>query len=296
MENRELPLLSPDFLAKLESLELSSRRIFRGKIRGERRSARKGQSVEFADYRNYVAGDDLRFIDWNTYARLDRLFLKLFMEEEDLHVHLLLDASASMGFGEPSKLAYAKQVAAALGFVGLVHSDRVVIETLDQRTRQGGVVLRGRASVWRMLKHLQDLPAGGPTDLAAGLKNFCLRHGGKGIVVLLSDLLDKQGFENGLRYLARQAMDVYVIQTLSAEELAPSYEGDLQLLDCEDGDAAEVTATAVLLANYERTVQRFLGEVHEFCTRRGMAHLTADVRQPFEQLVTRWLRTRGLVR
>src|ERR1700676_2894301 len=142
------PLLSPELLAQLERLELTSRKVFRGRMKGERRSPRKGQSVEFADFRSYVAGADLRVIDWNTYARLDRLFLKLFLEEEDLHFYLLLDASRSMDFGEPTKLHYAKQLAAALGFIGLGRSDRVRIETLGQSPRQPAPVFRGRHSMW----------------------------------------------------------------------------------------------------------------------------------------------------
>src|SRR5215468_1530445 len=125
------PLLEPQFLHRLEQLELVSRKIFTGAIRGERRSKRKGQSVEFADYRNYVKGDDLRFLDWNLYARLDRLFIRLFMEEEDLHFHVLIDNSLSMDFGKPSKLHFAKQVAAALAFVGLVNLDRVVVDAFN---------------------------------------------------------------------------------------------------------------------------------------------------------------------
>src|SRR5512146_17242 len=129
-------LLSPELLARLEKMELVSRKVFRGRMRGERRSPRKGQSVEFADFRNYVHGDDLRFVDWNTYARLDRLFLKLFFEEEDLHFYALIDDSESMGFGTPSKLRFAQQLAAALGFIGLVRGDRVRIETLSQPVGQ----------------------------------------------------------------------------------------------------------------------------------------------------------------
>ena len=144
MAATQSPLLSPELLAQLERLELVSRKIFRGRIKGERRSRRKGQSVEFADFRSYVAGDDLRFIDWNTYARLDRLFLKMFLEEEDLHFYALVDASPSMDFGSPTKLVYAKQLAAALGFVGLVHGDRVRVETLGQTARAPGPILRGR--------------------------------------------------------------------------------------------------------------------------------------------------------
>src|SRR5690606_32593405 len=157
MATETTPLLSPAFLAQLERLELVSRKIFRGHLKGERRSTRKGQSVEFADFRSYVPGDDLRFIDWNTYARLDRLFLKMFFEEEDLHFYALIDDSASMGFGTPTKLRYAAQLAAALGFIGLIRSDRVRIETISQPPGLSGAVYRGRASSWRMLEQLGNL-------------------------------------------------------------------------------------------------------------------------------------------
>src|SRR5436189_2219934 len=144
------PLLEPDFLARLEQLELVSRKIFLGRMKGERRSKRKGQSVEFADYRNYVAGDDLRFLDWNLYARLGRLFLRLFMEEEDLHFYVLIDNSLSMDFGSPTKLHYAKQVAAALAFIGLINLDRVMIEAFSDRLVQSLPALRGRRSLMRL--------------------------------------------------------------------------------------------------------------------------------------------------
>src|SRR5438552_11204334 len=145
------PLLTPKFLARLEQLELVSRKIFVGRMKGERLSKRKGQSVEFADYKNYVVGDDLRFLDWNLYARLDKLFIRLFLEEEDLHVYLLIDNSLSMDFGDPSKLHFAKQVAAALGFVGLVNLDRVIVEAFNERLSQSMPAARGRKSLWRLL-------------------------------------------------------------------------------------------------------------------------------------------------
>src|SRR4051795_13377875 len=159
------PLLDPKFLARLEQLELVSRKIFAGRMKGERRSKRKGQSVEFADYRNYVVGDDLRFLDWNLYARLDRLFIRLFMEEEDLHFYVLIDNSLSMDFGSPTKLHYAKQVAAALAFIGLVNMDRVVIEVFNDRLTQSLPAVRGKRSLWRvadLLGKLQRGRAGGP--------------------------------------------------------------------------------------------------------------------------------------
>jgi uncharacterized protein (DUF58 family) len=290
------PLLTPELLAQLERLELVSRKVFRGRMKGERRSKRKGQSVEFADFRNYVPGDDLRFIDWNTYARLDRLFLKMFLEEEDLHFYALIDASGSMDFGDPTKLQYAKQLAAALAFIGLVRSDRVRVETLGQSPREQAPVLRGRASLWRLLEWLNSIEPGQETSFAQGVKNFCLRNSGKGIVVLISDLMDKTGYQEGLRYLLAQQMDAYVIQVLSAEELDPPIKGDLRLLDSEDGDVAEITVSAPLLSRYKRTLSAFVDGAREFCTRRGMAYLLAGNQVPVEQLVGGYLRSRGLVR
>jgi uncharacterized protein (DUF58 family) len=296
MATAQTPLLSPQLLAQLEKLELVSRKIFRGRMKGERRSKRKGQSVEFADYRNYVAGDDLRFIDWNTYARLDRLFLKMFLEEEDLHFYALIDASDSMDFGTPTKLEYAKQLAAALGFIGLVRGDRVRVETLGQSARSPGPIMRGRRSLWRMLDELSKIETGETVSLTQGVKNFCLRNSGKGILLLITDLMDKAGYESALRYLVSQHMDVYVIQVLSAEEIDPDIKGDLKLLDCEDADVAEVTASAPLIARYKRTLSTFIEGARNFCNRRGMNYLMARTDLPVDQLVAGYLRKRGLVK
>lgn len=290
------PLLGPQLLAQLERLELVSRKVFRGRMKGERRSKRKGQSVEFADFRSYVHGDDLRFIDWNTYARLDRLFLKLYLEEEDLHFYALIDASTSMSFGEPSKLRYATQLAAALGFIGLVRSDRVRIETLGQSVRQPGPIWRGRRSLWRMVNHLEQIEPGENVSLAEGVKNFCLRNSGKGIVVLISDLLDKDGFQEALRYLVARQMDAYVVHVLSPEEMNPDIKGDLRLVDCEDADVAEITVSAPLLKRYQQTLAAFVEGAREFCTRRGMPYLLANTEVPVDQLIASYLRKRGLVR
>src|SRR3954452_8065608 len=214
----ESTLLPPELMSQLERLELVTRKVFRGRMKGERRSKRKGQSVEFADFRQYAPGDDLRTLDWNLYARLDKLIIKLFLEEEDLHFFTLIDDSLSMDFGNPTKLQYAKQLAAALGFVGLIRTDRVRIETLGQSASNRGPVLRGRRGVWRMLEYLNGIEAGETVSLAQGVKNFCIRNSGKGIVVLISDLMDKNGYDSALRYLVSQRVDVYVIHVLSQEE------------------------------------------------------------------------------
>ncbi len=292
-------LLSPALLARLERLELVSRKIFRGRFKGERRSRRKGQSVEFADFRTYVPGDDLRFLDWNLFARLDKLFLRLFLEEEDLHFYALIDASTSMDFGEPTKLHYAKQLAAALGFVGLVRADRVKVEALSGARRASGPVLRGRRSLWRMLEYLDGLQPGADetnAPLAEKIRNFVLRHRGKGILVLMTDLMDKQGYEPALRMLLAQQMDLYLVHILSPEELQPDIQGDLRLVDAEDGDVTEVTVSRPLLDRYRKTLGAFVQGAREYCTRRGMAYMLASTAVPVEDVVTKYLRQRGLVR
>src|ERR1700679_575648 len=163
---RESLLLTPQFMARLDQLDVMSRKLLTGKMKGERRSKRRGQSVEFADYRNYVIGDDLRFIDWNIYARLDRLFLKLFLEEEDLSLYVLVDVSKSCDFGEPNKAQYVKQVAAALGYVGLVNYNRVHIVAVADGVGAETGALRARRRVGQMIDFVNKLPPEGPSHFA----------------------------------------------------------------------------------------------------------------------------------
>jgi uncharacterized protein (DUF58 family) len=295
-ESPSKPLLDPKFLARLEQLELVSRKIFQGRMKGERRSKKKGQSVEFADYRNYVIGDDLRFLDWNLYARLDRLFIRLFMEEEDLHFYVLIDNSLSMDFGTPTKLHYAKQVAAALGFIGLVNLDRVVVEAFNDRLTQTTPAIRGRRSVWRLMDFLNKIQPTGGSDMAKSLRAFSLKSSGKGIVVILSDFMDKNGYEEALRYVIARQMDIYVIQVLSQEEIEPDLVGDLKLVDVEDDDMAEITVNGPLLKRYKQNLAAYRAALHEFCSKRGVNCLFTSNQVPFDRLVLTYLRQRGLVR
>ncbi|MDX1930856.1 MAG: DUF58 domain-containing protein [Pirellulaceae bacterium] len=291
----ESELLPPQLLARLERLELVSRKIFRGRLKGERRSRRKGQSVEFADFRNYVPGDDLRFVDWNLYARLDKLFLKLFLEEEDLHVFFLVDASPSMNFGDPTKFFAAKQVAAALAFVGMCRGDRVRIEFLGTEN-QSSPVLRGRSQLWRMSDFVQSIEPEQVCNLTDAVKRFCLRNTGRGIVVLLSDLMDKSGYEPALRLLVGQQMDVFVLHMLSPEEMDPDLKGDLKLVDCEDEDEAEISVSSALLKKYKATLAAYVDQARRFCSQRGMTYLLARSDQGADVLVGQYLLERGLVR
>ena len=227
------PLLDPEFLHKLEQLELVSRKIFVGRMKGERQSKRRGSSVEFADHRNYSVGDDLRHIDWNVYGRLDKLFLKLFLEEEDLHVYTLLDTSLSMDFGDPTKLQYGKQVAAALAFIGLVNHDRVILDTFARHSSTRACPASGgvrRCTGWCSTSNGSRRPA--TSDLTAAARDVRHQAPGKGIVVVISDFLDKRGYEDALRYLLARNMDIYVIHVLSREEVEPELVGDLRLVDC----------------------------------------------------------------
>lgn len=288
-------LLPPNLLARLERMELVSRKVFRGRLKGERRSRRKGQSVEFADFRNYSPGDDLRFVDWNLYARLDKLFLKLFMEEEDLHVYFLIDASPSMNFGEPTKFFAAQQIAAALAFVGMCRGDRVKVEFLGANNG-ASPVLRGKSQLHRLTDYIQSVEPVYATGLLPSIKQFCLRNSNRGIVVLLSDLMDKSGYEAGLRLLIGQQMDLFLLHLLSPEEMEPKFSGDLKLVDCEDLDETEISVSSPLLKKYKETLGAFVDQARRFCAKRGIAYLLSRSDQGAEILVGQYLRERGLVR
>ena len=282
-------LLDPDFMARLDQLDLVSRKILAGKMRGERRSKRKGESVEFADYRPYVSGDDLRFLDWNIYARLDRLFLKLFLEEEDLLVSVLVDVSKSMDWGEPTKGLYAKRVAAALGYIGLVNYNRVGIYGIADGLPHEMAGIRGRRLVHRLIGFLEAMPLEGASNFTAACREFALRSPHKGIVVILSDFFDKGGFEQGIRYLLSRRLDVYAIQILSPDEVEPTLTGDLKLRDIEDDDLAEVTISRALINRYRQNLQAYCQSVRDFCTRRGVKYLFTKTDVPFDQLVLTYL-------
>lgn len=294
MKTLDSSLLDPRLMAKLERMELVSRKIFRGRMKGERRSSRKGQSVEFADYRNYAPGDDLRFIDWNLFARMDRLYLKLFLEEEDLHLYVLIDDSKSMEFGSPSKLHVAKQIAAALGYIGLCRGDRVSLSTYNH---QQPSILRGRANTFRLLDTLSGFEASPHSkDSATAVKTFCLKNVHKGIVVLISDLMDKNGYEAALRMLVARDLDIFLVHLLSPEELQPDVKGDLKLIDCEDQDQREISVSAGLLKRYQQTVTAFIEGAKSFCRKRSITYVPARSDVGVDVLIEQYLRVRGLVR
>jgi uncharacterized protein (DUF58 family) len=284
---------SSEFLAQLERLTLASRRTFRGRVKGERRSPRKGQSVEFADYRPYGIGDDLRYVDWNIYGRLERLHVKLFVDEEDLCVHLLVDGSSSMAFGQPTKLRYAARVAAALGFVGLVSLERVGIGVLREKVSEGWAPTRGRNQFVTLVDFLSRLEAGGATSLNRGLSDYAVRAREPGLAVLISDLLDPAGFEIGVRALLERRFEVHVIHVLAAEELHPTLAGDLRLQDSESDAMLEITVDGEALRGYRQRLGQFLQRVEDFCRSQEIGYRRVSTEIPVEEFVLSHLR--GLV-
>jgi uncharacterized protein (DUF58 family) len=283
-------LLSPDFLDQLERLSLLSRRSFRGRVKGERRSPRKGISVEFSDYRPYGIGDDLRYVDWNVYARLDRLYLKLFVDEEDLCLHLLMDASASMGFGEPAKLAYATRLAGALGFVGLIGLERVGVAVVRERMAEGFSPVRGRSQVLPLLDFLGRLRAGGGTSLNDGLSTYALRSREAGLAVLVSDLMDPGGYERGLKALLERRFDVHVIHVLAGEEMNPPFGGDLRLLDSETDEQRDLSLDGEALRDYHERLRAFLDRAEQFCRGNEISYHRVVTDTPVEEFMLRQLK------
>ena len=288
-------LFDSAFLAKLERLYLLSRKLFRGEHRAERRSRQTGSSLEFADYRNYTFGDDLRSIDWNIYGRLDRLFSKLFEQEQDLDIHFLLDASASMhwtpGPGALSKFDQARRIAASLGYIALSNLDRVNVLWFGAALGDDLGLLRGKSQFHRVLEFLRRPPASdGPTNLLAAARGFTQRLKRRGLVFVLSDFLDPVGYEEALGLLRFSRFEAHIIQVLDPAELRPAAAGDLRLVDCETGAPLEVTATDAVLASYRAEVDRFLAGLTDFCVRRGIGCALASTETPFEDLVLRVLR------
>jgi len=320
-------LLGSALIARISRLDLSSNKVFSGKLKGERRSKKRGESVEFADHRPYASGDDLRHIDWNIYARLDTLFLKLFMEEEDLSLHIVIDATESAACGEPNKFHFMQQTAMALGYIGLINLNRVAVTAIggalvapDASSPDSSGMgfrpvsppspnsspsalpihsirdLRGRRRTHDLARFLCSLRPAGDADFGAAAKRIALSRRGKGVMIVLSDFFMKEGYQTGLRMLAGRGYDLFALQCLSPQEVEPDIAGDLRLVDVEDGDRAEVTISAPLLKIYKSTLGSYCEGLREFCSRREISALTVQTDTPVDTLLLDYLRRRGVVR
>ena len=267
------------FLRQLERLLLLMRSPVRGGLKGGRRSVKRGQSVEFADYRDYSMGDDLRQLDWNVYARLEKLFVKLFVEEEDVTITLLVDASASMASGHPHKLLFAKRAAAALGYIGLASEDRIAVSALSGRIARRRPALRGSGRVFRLLADLSAIEvADGPTDLVAAARHAAAQLHGRGVVVLLSDLLDPAA-DRVIRELAATGSELIVLHILSPDELDPVLEGDLRLVDRETGERVDITADLATIDAYRERLIAWKAGFADLAAKRRASYvdLSSDV-------------------
>ncbi|MEZ6242398.1 MAG: DUF58 domain-containing protein [Phycisphaerales bacterium] len=315
-------LLGPELLRRLSRLDVLSRKIFAGKLPGERRSKKRGQSVEFDDYRTYVPGDDLRHLDWNVFARMDRFFIKLFREEEDLALRLVLDCSPSMHAGEPSKLVFASRLAMAIGSIGLINLNRVSIATYGWPDEPAIVQLapmRGRRHVERLARFILDalqravhIPptadaARAPIPTATfnqAMRRIAATPAGKGVLVVISDFLERDALTPGLNALAAAggggAFDTTCLQVLSPDEIDPARAaprglvGDLRLTDVETARPAEVTISAALLKRYRERFATHQDTLERACAARNMTHLLVPTDASVETLLLSTLRKRGL--
>lgn len=283
------------FLRQLERLLLLMKAPVRGGLKGGRRSVKRGQSVEFADYRDYTLGDDLRQLDWNVFARLERLFVKLFVEEEDVTITFLVDASASMAAGRPGKLLFAKRAAAALGYIGLASEDRVTVSVLSGRVARRHSSLRGSGRVFRLLSLLSGIaPAEGQTDLLAAARHAGAQLTGRGVVVLISDLLDPNA-ERVVRELAATGSELIVLHVLSPDELDPALEGDLRLVDAETRDGVDVTIDLARIDEYKARLAAWQEALAEIAAKRRASYVPLSTDIPLTDLVFAELRRRRVL-
>ncbi len=290
-----MPLLSPSFLATLDQLVLVTRRARVGTFKGERRSPRRGGSVEFADYREYAPGDDFRQIDWNAYARMEKLFLRLFVEEEDATVHVLLDASESMKWSD--KWQYAQKLAAALGYIALLGMDRLsaaAIPPSPLRRGVGGEVaimrpLRGKAYALQFFEWLTSLEPGGGASPQNALARYAANVRRAGPLLLISDLMD-DGWQSAIQRLSERNYEITLLHILAPDELEPALEGDLKLRDSETNSAVEITADYDLLERYRARVRAWQHDWSKFSSARGINYLPITTSQSFQELVLNYLR------
>jgi uncharacterized protein (DUF58 family) len=293
-------LLDSRLMSKLDAIDVMSRKIFSGKLQGERRSRRRGQSVEFADFRPYVHGDDLRFVDWNIFGRLDKLFLKMFLEEEDLSLVIAVDTSASMRVGNPDAFDYARRVAMALGYVGLVNQHRVSLVGFSQGRVERASNLRGRRKAADIAQWLLTLEPEGASGFEEAMRLVGTSRSGRGVMIVLSDFLFPEGFEKGLSMVAGRGFDLFALQVLAPQVVDPTREGgvtgDLLLVDSETGVETEITVTPELLRLYRDRLDRLCGALRGYCTRRDIVHMVVESSTPVETLMLEYLRRRGLLR
>lgn len=290
-----MSLLEPDFLRRLARLRLAVRRRFAGVASGARRSRKKGSSAEFAEHRAYYPGDDVRRIDWNAYARLEELVLRLFVAEEDLSLYLLVDGSASMGIGAAGgdrKIDTARRIAAGLGYVGLSGSERVAVMPFASALTSPFPPARGRRRIGALLRHLDALEPSGGTDLSRAVDQFLARLPRPGLVAVISDFLDPGGFTRPLDRLIGERHEPVLFQVLDREEIDPTPGGDLELLDAETGAKVEVSLDERAVRAYRARLAAFCAELASYARKRGLHYARIGDARAFEDVLIDYLMQR----
>jgi uncharacterized protein (DUF58 family) len=288
-------LFDEDFQRKLEYLSIVSRRLYAGRTRAERRSKKTGSGIEFADHREYTPGDDFRYLDWNVYQRHGRLLLRLFEEEEDLSVYVLVDCSRSMSFGAPPKLDYAKKIAAALAYIALANLDRVSVLSFTEGMEARLAPTRGKNRIFKVFDFLRPLEADGQTSVKDAMRAFAAQNKRRGVAILISDLYDPRGFEEGINQLRYAKFEPHVLQIFDPAEVRPPLHGDVLLLDEETGESREVTITPRILERYAAAHAAYRQKIEEFCVEKQVPYFALETNVPFDEAVLRILRRGGMV-
>jgi uncharacterized protein (DUF58 family) len=286
--------LDEGFLKNLEKLKLVTRKGVKGPERGEHKSWHSGEGLEFLDYRKYQPGDDLRYVDWSVYGRLDKLFIKLFHAEENQTIHVLLDMSRSMQAGNPQKVLNAKRLAAAVGYISLASQDKVNMMAFTDHIVDMSPLVKGKRRYSRILNYLLSLNPDGLTDVNTCLTEYASICRNPGIAIVVSDLFDPKGYEDGLKALTYRNFDVNVVQVLDREELEWTQTGTFILEDIETGEIKRTSMDMELLEQYRQRVVAFLTGIREFCENYGIHHYTYDTQIPFEEFLVDYV-TRGAV-
>ena len=237
-----MSLFDESFLKKIEYLYVISKKVFTGKLRAERKTRKVASGMEFADHRNYAPGDDFRALDWRVYARTEKLLVRLFEEKEDLAIYFLIDGSASMHFGDDAKLNYARQMAAALGYIGLCNQDRVGYAWFNDKVTDRLPLTSGRGQIYKIFNFLEKPHGEGGTSFEDAFKAFAGQNRRRGVVVLLSDFYNPGGFENALNFLHYQQFETYVVHIVDNREFDPGVHGDVSLVDTETGEMSSSLA------------------------------------------------------
>src|SRR5688500_5656529 len=276
------------FLKKRDDLHVVARRAFTGHNRADRLTPTRGRELEFADHRQYAPGDDFRHIDWKAYQRLGRLLLRLYDEERDLPIYLMLDVSRSMA--EPAKFDMARRLAAALCYIGLVHLDKLTILPFGHGLGKESSVGRGKGRIFRVFEQLERMEPAGETDLRGSFKEFASRPRQRGLAVIISDFLDPGGFEAGLKILRTLGHDVFVVHIASARDRDPGAFGEVRFMDAETGELREVEVTPRLAAAYVKAWDAHASELEHFCGRYAIGYVRADAERPFEDIILKAFR------